>query len=251
MLGVAKQRGLSLTELMISLVVSSFIVLAAATHYTITYRASLSAQVSSARTDQFTRVEFLLTSAIREAGFLDSLANVTNRLERTADYNSSPTQSARADAATIKPSEDGNCVIVESATDSNPVYEYGFRINEGVVQSASGDEVDCNGDGWSPLTTIDTLRFIHLEVTPGGDDEYINADDPDPDPDLGTPLEEDDCFGDERENNCMINQLWQLTLCALPPEGSTADSACDDDETSYYSQTLIAPRNPLLTGATE
>ena len=247
MLGTANQRGLSLAELMISLVVSSFIVLAAATHYTITYRASLSAQLSSARTDQFTRIEFLLTSAIREAGFLDSLANVTNRLETTADYNPSTTPSAVADAATIKPSENDNCVIIESATDSNPVYEYGFRINGGVVQSASGDEVKCDEGTWSPLTTIESLRFIDLKVTPGGDDEYINADSP-----VLAPLQDsNECFGDERENNCMVNQLWQLTLCALPPEGSTVNPSCNDDVTSYYSQTLIAPRNPLLTGATE
>ena len=64
MLTPSRQKGLSLTELMVSLAVSSFVVLAGVTHYTITYRTTITAQTSALRTQQFTTTEHIISAVM-------------------------------------------------------------------------------------------------------------------------------------------------------------------------------------------
>ena len=251
MLTLTRQKGLTLTELMVSLAVSSFIVLAAATHYTITYRTTISAQNSALRTEQFTKTEHVISSAIRESGYLGSLSNVTTHLTTTGGYNNTSSPTAKAHAKTVHPDTEDNCVVIEigTATETGSsvidqaYYLYGFRIDGDTVQSSRGTSVACNSGTWSDLTVSDVLEFKSLKVTQDGDDAFVNADSPT----LAT-LNGDDCYGSPRANNCLIEQLWQLELCALPPDSD--DTTCDDTTSAYFSQVLITPRNPLMTGAT-
>ena len=246
MLTPSRQKGLSLTELMVSLAVSSFVVLAAATHYTITYRTTITAQTSALRTQQFTTTAHIIVAAMRESGYLGSLLNITNHLTTTGG-DSSPS----AFAAAVHPDPSNNCVILEigTATGLDPsvineaYYQYGFRIDSETVQTSSGTTMACDSGTWSDLTVPDGLAFQSLKVPQEGEDAFINADSP-----TLTSLTEADCYGSSRANNCLIEQLWQLELCALPP--SSGAVTCDDTTSAYFSQVLITPRNPLMTGAT-
>ena len=101
MLTPSRQKGLSLTELMVSLAVSSFVVLAAVTHYTITYRTTITAQTSALRTQQFTTTEHIISAALRESGYLGSLSNVTTHLTTTGGYSNTSTPTAQAHAAAV------------------------------------------------------------------------------------------------------------------------------------------------------
>lgn len=251
MLIAAAHKGVGLTELMVSLAVSSFIVLAAATHYTITYRTTINAQNSALRTEQFTKTEHVISSAIRESGYLGSLSNVTTHLTTTGGYNNTSAPTAEAYAAAVFPNTSLNCVILEigTATGSDPsdinevYYQYGFRIQSDIVQTSRGVSVACDSGTWSDLTVSDILEFQSLKVTQDGNDAFVNADSP-----TLSALTEAECYNSSRANNCLIEQLWQLELCALPP-GSDA-VVCDDTTSAYFSEILVTPRNPLLTGAT-
>lgn len=251
MLRPSRQKGLSLTELMVSLAVSSFIVLAAATHYTITYRTTISAQSSALRTEQFVTTEHVISSAIRESGFIGSLSNITTHLTTTGGYSNTSSPTAEAFAAAVHPDPSLNCVILEigTATGADPsainevYYQYGFRINSATVQTSRGTTLACDSGTWSDLTVSEVLAFQSLKVTQEGEDAFVNADSP-----TLTSLTEADCYNAGRANNCIIEQLWQLELCALPP--SSGAVTCDDTTSAYFSQVLITPRNPLMTGAT-
>ena len=251
MLTPLRQKGLSLTELMVSLAVSSFIVLAAATHYTITYRTTINAQNSALRTEQFVTTEYVISSAMRESGYLGSLSNITTHLTTTGGYSNTSSPTAEAFAAAVHPYPSLNCVILEIGTATgadlsviHDVYDqYGFRIQSDVVQSSRGTSVACDSGTWSDLTVSDVLAFQSLQVIQDGSDAFVNADSP-----TLTSLTEADCYNASRANNCIIEQLWQLELCALPP--SSGAVTCDDTTSAYFSQVLITPRNPLMTGAT-
>ena len=249
MLTRATQKGVGLTELMVSLVVSSFIVLAAATHYTITYRTTLNAQKSALRTQQFTTIEHIVSSALRESGYLGSLSNITDHLTTTGGYDDTTNPTAQAFAAAVHPDSLNNCVIIEIADPSNideVYYQYGFRIDNNVVQTKRGtDDVRCNDtdDTWADITMSEVLEFKSLQVTQNGSDAFVNADSPTPE-----ALSAEACYGANRTNNCLIEQLWQLELCALPPDSDAV--VCDDTTTAYFSEILVTPRNPLMTGAT-
>ena len=237
------QQGMTLAELMISLVVSSFIVLAAATHYTITYRTTLLAQKTSARTGQFTHVETVISSAIREAGFLYSMDNLINHLTNTAPLSGSQFAEDVANVHT-----ESNCLIVKIGTEDTPYRQLGFKLTNGVIETLSGEGLSCSSGSWAPISTSTTLSFETFSVSTSGGTTYYNADDPDDDPNEPPSLTYNDCFGGTRSANCAATQLWEVTLCALPPDAS--GGTCNDTTTPYYSSLLVAPRNPVLTGAT-
>ena len=251
MLTQVAQKGVGLTELMVSLVVSSFIILAAATHYTITYRTTITAQTSALRTQQFTTAEHIISAAMRESGYLGSLSNVTTHLTTTGDYTNTSIPTAQAHAAAVFSEPSLNCVILEIGTatgaDTSVIneayYQYGFRIDDERVQSSRGTNVACNSGTWSDLTVPGVLEFTSLKVTQEGEDAFVNADSP-----TLAALTEAECYNSNRTNNCLIEQLWQLELCALPPSSDSA--TCDDTTSAYFSQILVTPRNPLMTGAT-
>jgi prepilin-type N-terminal cleavage/methylation domain-containing protein len=237
-LTLKQQQGMSLAELMISLVVSSFIVLAAATHYTITYRTTLLAQKTTARADQFTHAEYVISSAVRQAGFLYSMDNLISHLTYTADMSGSTLETYVKNIHT-----ESNCLLVKIGSDSTPYQQLGFRLNNGAMET--GNNPSCSvDDDWVPFTTSTTLSFETFSVSASGSSSCYNADDPNESRFLDcTP-----CFGSTRTANCAVTELWQITLCALPPDAS--GGTCDDTTTPYYSSLLVAPRNPVLTGAT-
>ncbi|MDB2511382.1 prepilin-type N-terminal cleavage/methylation domain-containing protein [Luminiphilus sp.] len=252
MLTRARQKGVGLAELMVSLVVSSFIVLAAATHYTITYRTTLNAQKTALRTQQFTTTEHIVSSALRESGYLGSLLNVTGHLTTTGGYDDTSSPTAQAFAAAVHPDSSNNCVIIEigTATGADPsnidevYYQYGFRIDNNVVQtSRRNNSLACDSGTWADITMSEVLEFKSLQVTQNGSDAFVNADSP-----TLSALPAADCYNSNRANNCLIEQLWQLELCALPPDSDAV--VCDDTTTAYFSEILVTPRNPLMTGAT-
>ena len=243
MLNRRAQQGMTLAELMISLVVSSFIVLAAATHYTITYRTTLLAQKTSARTEQFTNVEQVISSAVREAGFLYSMDNLIDHLTDTADMSGTDLVTYVENVHT-----EANCLLVKIGTDTTPYRQVGFKLNSGVIETLSGSELSCSRGSWAPISVSTTLSFETFSVSASGDPSYYNADDPNDDDPNESSFDYDDCFGGTRSTNCAVTQLWEVTLCALPPDSSA--ETCSDETTPYYSSLLVAPRNPVLTGAT-
>ena len=101
---------------------SSLIVPAAATHYTITYWTTINAQNSALRTEQFTKTEHVISSAIRESGYLGSLSNVTTHLTTTGGYNNTSTPTAETYTAAVFPNTSLNCFIpvIGTATGSDP-----------------------------------------------------------------------------------------------------------------------------------
>lgn len=232
------QRGMTLAELMISLTISSFIVLAAATHYTITYRTTVLTQKTTARLSEFTRVEAVISSAVREAGYLNSMDNLIAHLTYTADLSGSSLETYVKNVHT-----ESDCVLVKIGTSSVPYQQLGFRLDNGVIQTLSGTSLDCSAGSWADISSSSTLSFETLDVTQSGSTTYYNADDPDE-----SSLTYSQCFDSSRAANCAATKLWQVTLCALPPDAS--GGPCNDTTTSYYSVALIAPRNPVLTGAT-
>ena len=238
MLNRRAQQGMTLAELMISLVVSSFIILAAGTHYTITYRTTLLAQKTSARTEQFTNVEQVISSAVREAGFLYSMDNLIDHLTDTADMSSTTLETHVKNVHT-----ESNCLLVKIGTDSTPYRQVGFKLNSGVIETLSGSSLSCSSGSWAPISVSTTLSFETFSVSASGSPSYYNADDPNE-----SSLTYNDCFGGTRSTNCAVTQLWEVTLCALPPDSS--GETCNDTTTPYYSSLLVAPRNPVLTGAT-
>ncbi|MDA8590416.1 prepilin-type N-terminal cleavage/methylation domain-containing protein [Luminiphilus sp.] len=232
------QQGMSLAELMISLVVSSFIVLAAATHYTITYRTTLLAQKTTARADQFTHAEYVISSAVRQAGFLYSMDNLISHLTDTADMSGSTLEAYVKNIHT-----ESNCLLVKIGSDSTPYQQLGFKLNNGVIETLLGSSLSCSSGSWAPISASTTLSFETFSVSVSGSPSYYNADDPNE-----SSLTYDNCFGSTRTANCAVTELWKITLCALPPDAS--GGTCDDTTTPYYSSILVAPRNPVLTGAT-
>ena len=239
MLSLREQRGLTIVELMISLLVSSFIVLAASTHYTITYRATLQAQKTAEMMEQFTHVEQAITSAIRQSGFLYSFNNLILHLStETAALSSTDLESY---AATIFTSS--NCVIVKLGTEDAPYAQLGFKLASNTIQTLSGSNLGCESGAWAEITKSSVLSFETLSVQKSGVPRYYDLDNPD-----APDLDYDRCFGTPRSNNCAVSELWELTLCALPP--NLAGGTCSDATSAYYSSVLIAPRNPVMTGAT-
>ncbi|MDB2378812.1 prepilin-type N-terminal cleavage/methylation domain-containing protein [Luminiphilus sp.] len=232
------QQGMSLAELMISLVVSSFIVLAAVTHYTITYRTTLLAQKTTARADQFTHAEYVISSAVRQAGFLYSMDNLISHLTDTADMSGSTLEAYVKNIHT-----ESNCLLVKIGSDSTPYQQLGFKLNNGVIETLLGSSLSCSSGSWAPISASTTLSFETFSVSVSGSPSYYNADDPNE-----SSLTYDNCFGSTRTANCAVTELWKITLCALPPDAS--GGTCDDTTTPYYSSILVAPRNPVLTGAT-
>jgi prepilin-type N-terminal cleavage/methylation domain-containing protein len=237
-LKLKQQQGMTLAELMISLVVSSFIVLAAATHYTITYRTTLLAQKTTARADQFTHAEYVISSAVRQAGFLYSMDNLISHLTDTADMSGSTLETYVKNIHT-----ESNCLLVKIGSDSTPYQQLGFKLNNGEMETTSGNNLSCSSGNWVSFTTSTTLSFETFSVSASGSSSYYNADDPNE-----SSLTYDNCFGSTRTANCAVTELWQITLCALPPDAS--GGTCDDTTTPYFSSILVAPRNPVLTGAT-
>jgi prepilin-type N-terminal cleavage/methylation domain-containing protein len=240
MLNTTCQRGMTLAELMISLAVSSFIVLAAATHYTITYRTTILTQKTSARTSEYGRVESVVSAAIRESGFLYSMENLIAHLTYTADLNGSTLETYVQNVYI-----ESNCVLVKIGTSSTPYRQLGFRLENGVIQTSSGSGLDCSSGSWTAITSSTTLSYETFAVSQSGSTSYYNADDPD---ESSPSLTYNQCFDSTRAANCAATKLWLLSLCALPPDSSAV--TCDDTTTSHYSALLIAPRNPVLTGAT-
>jgi len=229
---------MTVTELMISLLISSFIILAAATHYTITYRTTVLAQKTSTRADQFTHVEAVVSSAIREAGFLYSTENLITHLTETADRSSSALETYAKNVHF-----ESNCLLVKIGTSSNAYHQLGFKLNNGVIETHSGNNLECSSGSWAPITTSTTLSFETFSVSQSGSASYYNADDPNE-----SALTYDDCFSSPRTANCAVTHLWQVTLCALAPDANSG--TCNDTTTAYFSSLLVAPRNPVLTGAT-
>ena len=238
MLKLKQQQGMTLAELMISLVISSFIVLAAATHYTITYRTTLLAQKTTARADQFTHAEYVISSAVRQAGFLYSMDNLISHLTDTADMSDSALETYVKNIHT-----ESNCLLVKIGSDSTPYQQLGFKLNNGAMETTSGTSLSCNSGNWLPFTNPAALNFETFSVSPSGSPSYYSADDPDDE----SSLSFDNCFGSTRTANCAVTELWQITLCALSPDAS--GGTCNDTTTPYYSSILVAPRNPVLTGA--
>ena len=164
--------------------------------------------------------------------------NLISHLTETADMSSTTLETYVNNVHT-----ESNCLLVKIGTDSTPYHQLGFKLNNGVIETLSGSSLSCSSGSWAPISVSTTLSFETFSVSTSGSPSYYNADDPDE-----SSLTYNDCFGGTRSANCAVTQLWEVTLCALPPESS--GGTCNDTTTPYYSSLLVSPRNPELTGAT-
>jgi|GEM_PF-5482827 prepilin-type N-terminal cleavage/methylation domain-containing protein len=232
MLAHKQASGFTLVELMISLAIGSFVALSAVTYFMITFQASFNTQTRAARTTEFTRTEFVISSAIRRAGFLSSTGNMISHLQATGDDNT----------FTDVISTSTDCAILNFGTDTDPDKQVGFKRENDVMKTligAEGEVLACNSGSWLPITSTNALFYKTFSIT-DGDTRYYNADDPN----LAI-LSPAACTGSSRTTNCLITKIWTLELCALPTDAAS----CSDEAGSYYTSITIAPRNPILLGA--
>lgn len=235
MLNLARMKGLTLTELMVSLVISSFIVLAAGTFYVTTHRASLDQLSKADQVTQFFRAEKAVVGAIRRAGYKSSLSTVLEHLSGTEGSVGQDLLPA------IAAPGDGSCVITTHASPTEVYQQQAFKLlDNGEIGVNIGLDLSCSDETWSSITDANKLEFHVLSVVLVEESKF-NADTAanNADPSL-------DCTTENRGQNCLIRQLWRVTLCASADPAIAINSGLCDETTPFYSDTLVTPRNPIL-----
>ena len=223
--------GLTLTELMVSLVISSFIVLAAGSYYAITHRASINQLSKADQVTQFLRVETATVGAIRRAGFKDSLSSVLEHM--------SGTEGSVGEDLLPPVASDGSCIVTTHASPTEVYQQQAFKLlDNGDIGVRTGTNLSCTDSSWSPITDADKLKFyvFNFELV---EESKFNADLASNTADSGL-----DCSSESREQNCLIRQLWRVTLCASADPAMNTESC--DETTPFFSDTLVTPRNPIL-----
>lgn len=223
--------GLTLTELMVSLVISSFIVLAAGTYYVITHRMSINQLSKANQATQFLRVKSATVGAIRRAGNKNSLSNVLDHM--------SGTEGSVGEDLLPAVAIDGSCAVTTHASPTEVYEQQAFKLlDNGEIGVRTGQNLSCSDGTWSSITQADELKFhvFNFELV---EESKFNAD-------LASNTADSslDCSSESREQNCLIRQLWRVTLCASPDSAMDAQSC--DDTTPFFSDTLVTPRNPIL-----
>lgn len=151
----ARQRGLSLVELMVGIAVGMFIVAAAATlvttQLTENRRLLLEVQVQQ---DLRATVD-IMTRELRRSGSLPFLGDSTSYV-----WTSGQSWAVNPYMAVTPASAPANSVGFESNRSEGGSGPYGFRLVNGTIESRLGPA------GWQPLTDRATMEVTHFLVTP-------------------------------------------------------------------------------------
>lgn len=168
------QRGVSLVELMVGLVVSLIVVSAAGAMYVTTVRGQADA-LRLARLNQDLRAAMdVMVADLRRAGTWSGAITVVNAGPPVElDFETNP---YTADAFDISIQDAGACVLYAYDADGDGVNVvevgevFGFRLNGTVLQmvdpgNAPADTTDCDAGTWLGLTSNDTVIVDELSFS--------------------------------------------------------------------------------------
>jgi prepilin peptidase dependent protein B len=154
-----QQRGLSLVELMISLVLGLFVVGSASTLLLGQLRENRAALVESRLMQDLRASVDLLTRDLRRAGYWGSAGAALwypgTSAQLTNPYSAVAPATAASDAVSFRFSRDS---AENSQVDSNE--QFGFRLRKGVVEMLLG------AGGWQAMTDANTMVVELFSVTP-------------------------------------------------------------------------------------
>ncbi|MDP1932357.1 MAG: prepilin-type N-terminal cleavage/methylation domain-containing protein [Gammaproteobacteria bacterium] len=172
-----RQKGFTLTELMITIALSLTVISSVLVGYLGTYSGSMSTLNNSKLNQDLSALMNLMVSDIRRAGYTGAIAvgsnptaNAFNSVENTALEVFNDMTSNTQVAAT----GNGSCIVYAYDSDQDGIVDanelVGFRLNAGVVQMrtvgniADPDTCASAGNTWTDLTdpgfiTVTTLNF--------------------------------------------------------------------------------------------
>ena len=257
-----KECGLSLTELMVSIVVGAFVSLAATTFYVTTVGAGKSLFDSVRSSEQVNSILDTIARDMRRAGYRGEPTTLATYLVST--QGSSGVAGDEGDFPAVEVTKNGNadCVVYTFVTgyqcqsgddanfsacassgigaDVNLHHRFGFRLSANGVMEAvaeihptaydlatSGRDSSCaSSDGtWQPVTIASEMFVDQFDVSVV-DETVFNAD-------TGCAFDTD-CDGDGADDHsntaecgdtlsCRIERLYAITMCAYP---ETTDNQC-------------------------
>lgn len=163
MLGQQKQRGASLVELMIAMVlgIASLSMLASVTGYGVGTNANLLSQ--SRLTEELRAALFLIKREVRRAGING------DALERVQDPVANPSNFANSIVLGAYPGEDASsCILFTYDSNLDGVLDvggtnesYGFRLRDGAIEVRQAG-AGCEEDGWQDLTDSQMIEITEL-----------------------------------------------------------------------------------------
>ena len=155
----AGQRGLSLVELMVGIVIALFVVAAAATLVASQLREHRALLLEARLMQDLRTAADLIARDLRRAGHWGAAAEgvwaAGAPAARSNPYAALAPLGAASDAALVRYSRD---VVENHIVDSNE--QFGFRLRAGAVEIQLGD------GNWQALTDAGTLRVTAFEIVP-------------------------------------------------------------------------------------
>lgn len=153
------QRGLSLIELMVGVVISLFIAAAGATLLASHLRENRSLLLEARLMQDLRTAADLVSRELRRAGFWGSAADGVWHAGTTGTtanpYAAVAPATAASDAVSFRYSRD---VTENHLLDSNE--QFGFRLRKGAI------EIQLGAGNWQALTDAGTLQITQFELTP-------------------------------------------------------------------------------------
>lgn len=151
-----RQRGVSLIELMVGMVIGLVVIAAAGTMHVVTTRSGGETLASAQLNTTLRNVMGVVVDEVRRAGYSSSGSRNSPFLNRAAGAVSD-----------ISTSADGSCIEFSYDTDGNNTLadaEYaGFRVINGVMQTRNGGAgaiADCANGDWESLTAAASVLIV-------------------------------------------------------------------------------------------
>lgn len=155
--GKSTQRGVSLVELMVGMVVGLVIVAAAGTMHVVTTRSGGETLASAQLNTTLRNVMGVIVDEVRRAGY-----------SRDGGRNSPFMNQTGGAVSDLSVNAAGTCVEFSYDTDANGTLadtEYaGFRVVGGVVQTRNGGAgaiADCANGSWENLTDVGSVQIVN------------------------------------------------------------------------------------------
>ena len=274
-----RQLGFSLVELMLGIVLASFIALAAATYYSSLFSASHLVRTTGAAQAQFTAVTSAAVAEIRRSGYRGYPGRIPTYLQTTGssggvpDEGDNPAVELGTECVLVSYVRDHTCGVGEETkfaecaggegTAAGLYYRVGLRLRSGVLEAvsvvhpnqfltATSDDSSCAAIGtpsvWQPLTSRGDLYVDRFSVSQA----YQEVFDGDAGCVLGTAGTacEDAAFTDCGDViSCRIKRAYRVEVCTYD---AVEDGLCDPDfgpnvpAGQRYNELFVTPRNDVL-----
>ena len=257
-----KQRGLTLIELMISVLISSIILLATVNFFVAVSRGSATTLQASKLNQELLTLTTIMGAEIRRAGYSgdtgiidDPESNIFNELNVSA---LAVRQSKAAPTTTPGASDPKECILFvydqdeDAAIDANELI--GFRLDNGVIQMRTQgdltesryDDCDDADETWLDLTDDQLITITNLEFDPSAT-ACINLREPDELDNDGDGTidnaEEADCYDASNiptaGSGDLTVEVREITISV------TGELNADSNTSATVSQTVLV-RNDLV-----